>query len=505
MIEPGSAGTKERSTHRTRWVAWGSSLLLVVAVTSAVLKHNRGPADAPPAADAKPVLVETALVASAPMEYVVTAQGTLVASQGASARIAAVTGGRLVSVLVREGDRVAAGEVVAVVDSRVQQEQARGAAAALRSSELQATQAKLAAQAAATDQANAVRVARLELETAEAELRKVRSGPRPQEIAQADQAVKQAEATRDRAATELERAKLLYEKGVYAKRQLDDATTAHSVAESELASARQQADLLRAGARPEDLRTAELRVEIAQAALAQAEQSKLQVAAKETEASATAESVRQQEADLAAAQVAAGYAELRSPIGGVVTSRMMNPGDMADPSAPVIEVTDPRTVDVLASIPAEDGMKLRPGLLARVSATDAPARRFAGRVRSVGQVDPQSGLLEIRIAVGNQDGLLKVGAFATADIVTGTNPHAIVVRKQAVITRDGKTVVFVVGPDGKAHLREVATGAERGQLVEVPRGVNPGDRVILLGQYELAEGMRVQPMGGKDHTGADSP
>src|SRR5207245_1742438 len=134
------------------------------------------------------------------------------------------------------------------------------------------------------------------------------------------------------------------------QRQLDDAKTALSVAESALTSAQEQASLVRAGARPEELRAAELRVETAresldqaqmsgsakvqqaQTALRQAEQSALQVKAKQQEAQAMRETAAQRRADLAAARTVAGYAELRAPLSGTVTRRALNSGDMADPA-----------------------------------------------------------------------------------------------------------------------------------------------------------------------------
>src|SRR5207244_3867862 len=126
-------------------------------------------------------------------------------AQGTSARVAVAVAGRLMEVRVREGDAVRAGQVVAIVDNRPQQAQARSAAAALTASESQARGAALAAEAAASDQRNAVAQARLNLESAildrdtavkqaraalsaaETDLQKTRAGARPQEMAQADQ------------------------------------------------------------------------------------------------------------------------------------------------------------------------------------------------------------------------------------------------------------------------------------------------------------------------------
>src|SRR5262249_34356496 len=218
--------------------------------------------------------------------------------------------------------------------------------------------------AARLDRDSSAKQARIALSSAETDLGKLRTGARPQEIAQADLAVTQARANRDRAATELERVQSLYESGIAARRRLEDARTALDVANSTLESAGQQASLVRAGTRPEDLRAAELRVDQAREALAQAlksgqthvdqaraalrqaEQSALQVAAKQQEARAMRETALQKRADLTAAQAIAGYAELHSPLDGIVTRRLLNPGDMADPATPVVEVTDSRTLNL---------------------------------------------------------------------------------------------------------------------------------------------------------------
>jgi RND family efflux transporter MFP subunit len=474
------------------------------------------------------VTVEVVTAQVRPMDTVISAQGTLTAAQGANAHVAAVVAGRLAAVRVQEGERVDAGQVIALVDDRSLQAQAHSAAAALTASEAQARQGDIAARAAATDQTNSVHLALLTLDAArldrdnavtqtqtvldaaQTDLHKTQAGARPQEIAQADQTVNQDKATRDRAATELTRVQFLYEKGIDAKRELDDAQTALAVAESSLASAQQQADLVRAGARPEDLRAAQLRVQQArealdqaktsgaakvaqaQAALQQARQDALQVAAKQQESLALRETANQKRADLAAAQATAGYAELRAPLTGIVTRRALNPGDMADPTTPVVEITDIRALNLIANLTAEDGMLVRRGMRVRVTTPDVPDRTFAGRVLSVGQVDPQTNLLTVRIAASNSEGRLKVGSFAQADIILRTDLHAVVVPKPAVVSHEGKSVVFVDGADNVAHQHEVTVGAERGGLVEILHGVVSGDRVITLGQYELSDGGKVQ-------------
>lgn len=521
-------------THQIAFL--GIALLMGLAGCS----HNSADeSDSNPPLEA--VAVQTTVAIIHPMASIVHAHGRLEPAPGADAKIASPLAGRLRAVFVREGDSVQAGEVVAIVDERPQQAQSLSAAAALRAAQAQAQQADLALKAAEAEQANAVQLAQLalksakldrdnavqqakiDLETAQTELKKLLAGARPQEIAQADQAVVQAKATRDRDAAELERVRFLYEHGIDSKRDLDDAQTALQVAEANLASAQQQDSLIRAGARPEDIQAARLRVQQAQqalqraqadgdakvqeakTALRQAQQGALQVLAKKQEALAMQRTVEQKQADLLAAEATADYAVLRAPLSGVVTARNLNPGDMADPNTPVLEITDPNRLILVAQLPAEDGARVRKGMEAEVFSDVLPGKPLAGRVLSVGQVNPQTNLQEVQIAVANPKGLLRVGGFASADIILAVTPHAVVIPKQAVLTQENKSLVFVVGNDGEAHQRDVRLGPEQGNLVEVLQGVAPGEQVILLGQYELSDGQKVKVVSqGQNETGGNN-
>ena len=471
-----------------------------------------------------PVAVQTAVAVERPMEVSVEALGTLSAGQGRSARIAPVTLGRVDTVYVREGDRVAAGQVLVTLDSRPARAQAKGATAAFAASNAQARAAETAARAAGMDQKSAVRQATLALDAArldrkagiqqaesnlrqaETDMKRTNAGPRAQEIAQSDQAVKQAKSIRDRAATEVDRVTFLHGKGVSPLRQLEDARTALDVAEAGLETAKQQAAMAHEGSRPEDVRGAELRltaarqalsaleaggdakVRQAESALRQAREGALQVTVKRQEATAIKAAATQKHEELAAAQTAAGYTVLRSPISGIVTRRAVNPGDMADPASPAIEVANTGSLDLLAGLPAQEGIRVRPGMAAHVKAGDSTVN---GRVISVGQVDPQTNLMPVRVTVDNARSALQVGAFATASIVLRTDSAAIVVPRQAVITRSGKNVVFTVSGDA-AHQREVTVGSERDGAAEIVRGLKRGETVIRVGQYELADGARVK-------------
>lgn len=605
-------------------------ILGLALVTGFLLKRAAPPAgeaaakpDEETSVEVAPVEVRVATAVLGPVESTVAAPGTVVAGQGGVARVAPLTAGRLTRVLVREGERVSPGQLVAVVDAGPLRAQAQSARAALSQAQAQTRSADLSTRATQSDTSNAIAQARLALQTAQTErigaerqatldlesahsdyakvqaqtgvqdsgngittaqlgvkaarlerdasvqtaqnaLRqaetgaaKLRAGSRPQEIAQADLGVQQAQATRDRAQTEVKRVQFLYDKGIRARRDLDDAQTALQVAETALSSARSQAALLREGTRQEDVQAAELQVQAARetltqnqksgdakvaqaqaalraaqlaarqsralrpqdlksaalriqaarealnqarksgdakvaqarAALSQARSGALQIAVKAQDARAAQAQALQKSADLQAAQTQAQAGQLRAPLGGIVSKRLLNVGDMADPTTPILEISDPRALNLVVNLPPEEGARLRPGLAARLSSDIAPGRVLKGVVSSVGAVDAASNLQTARIAVSGAG--LPLGASAQAQIVVRAASLRVLVPRQAVITRDEKPTVFVVGKDGAAHQKTVVVGAAQGEKLEIVKGLKPGERVVVQGQYELEDGAKV--------------
>jgi RND family efflux transporter MFP subunit len=457
------------------------------------------------------------------IEETVTAQGTLQPSQGAMTKMAPTVGGRLVSVLVKEGDTVTAGQVVATLETKTLLAQTKSAEAGYQTAVAVASQSATSAQAAASDQESGVRIANLTLKAtiterdagiqaaqtalqlAEADLAKTLAGARPQEITQAESALHQSEATQGRAKTEVERQLYLFEKGVSAKRQLEDAQTALSLAVPSVESARQGLEIVKLGARKEERDAANLRVRQAKeqleqakksgeakvagakAALAQAEQQKLAVLAKKQEARAAQAGINKAQADVAVAKTQTEYATLKSPISGVVTRRMLNVGDMADPAASVLEISNNTMLDLMAQIPAEEASRVKVGQKARLSVENA---NILAIVASIGAVDSQTNLTPVRLRV-SQAGKLRSGTFTLAKIIVRVSPQAVTVPKVAILSHEGKKLVMLMQNE-TAKETPVTTGVETEKDVEIRSGVSAGAKIITEGQYELADGAKVK-------------
>ncbi|CAG0911614.1 unnamed protein product, partial [Cyprideis torosa] len=173
-------------------------------------------------------------------------------------------------------------------------------------------QGDLVAELDAQPYREAFAVAQANVMQARAQLDKLRSGSRPQEIAQAQQAVTQAQAAFRNADNEYKRQSKLADSGVISRSLLDAARSAHDQAAAVLSSARQALALKQEGSRAEDISAGEAGLAAAQAALAQA-------------------------------QTALDDTRLRSPANGVVLTRVREPGSMLGSGSPVysLSLNDP--------------------------------------------------------------------------------------------------------------------------------------------------------------------
>ncbi|MCO5296956.1 MAG: efflux RND transporter periplasmic adaptor subunit [Fimbriimonadaceae bacterium] len=470
------------------------------------------------ATEAPPVEVAFATAEQGVVRETVSLDGRFAPTEGSVAMLAPTVAGRLVKVLVREGDSVRAGQLLAQVDTNVQAQEARSAEGAASAAKEQATSSALTLEASRVQQQAALDTARLALAAAVAErdadvrqaaleLEKLRSGARPQEIAQAEQAVLQAKVQRDRAKAEADRDQQLIGEGYVSKQQAEASQAAYLTAESAYKQAQQQLDLLRAGARREDIQAAEARleaartvgskrVEQAQAAVREAEAGALSAKALAREAAAARFGATEKQAGASAARATQQLGEVRAPFAGRVSRRFLASGDQAEPGTPVFEIAAPGArTDFVASATPEEAARLSIGM--RVLFPGKPG--LAGTVASVGQPDAESGMIPVRVRCGAAGE--SAGAFASARIVVAVHSDVVRVPRESVLTQESAPVVFRV-ENGVAHRLEVEVGPEDDGWVEIKKGLVAGDVLVLIGQHELADGAKVVAQPPAEGTGS---
>lgn len=200
--------------------------------------------------------------------------------------------------------------------------------------------------------------------------------------------------------------------------------------------------------------------------------------------------VEQAKANLAAAKVMLGYAEVRSPIAGVVTAKRIEAGDMAAPGMPLFTVEDLSRAKIAVRVPESDVVGLTAGGPAKIRIDVLGEDRDATIDRVIPAGDPMSRTFEVQLLLDNRDGRIQSGMFARARFPKATRT-ALSVPKGAVVARGELTGVFVVEADGVARLRWIRAGREDGGQVEVLSGLAAGERFVAEPPPGFADGTPV--------------
>jgi HlyD family secretion protein len=194
-----------------------------------------------------------------------------------------------------------------------------------------------------------------------------------------------------------------------------------------------------------------------------------------------------------------GYAELRSPIDGVVTDRPFFPGEMAAAGAPAITVMDTRSLLAKLHISQASAQQLKVGSEAELKIPGIDDLQAATVSLISPALDPGSTTVEVWLKLPNPGGRFKVGTPAHVTISGTTIQGAVQLPAAAILPADdGTTTVLVVGADGAVHKRAVQVGLRTSEKVQILNGVTPSDMVVTEGGYGLDDGTKVTVGGGKD-------
>jgi multidrug efflux system membrane fusion protein len=212
--------------------------------------------------------------------------------------------------------------------------------------------------------------------------------------------------------------------------------------------------------------------------------------------------IDQARAEVASAQLSVGYAKIRSPIRGIVTSKKAEVGILATPGFPVITVED-NVHYRLESIVEESRIgKIHLGDPVRVYIDALGPTEWLGRVTEIGPTtDPASRSSIVKIDLpqkadqipGRQ--ILHSGLFGKSLYSMG-RLQVLTVPQKAVLQRGELQEVYVVGPENIARLRLIKTGKQYGQRVEVLSGIREGERIIVEGFEGVNEGSQVLTVEG---------
>ena len=197
-----------------------------------------------------------------------------------------------------------------------------------------------------------------------------------------------------------------------------------------------------------------------------------------------------------AARQAAGAlgtrADVRAPFDGIVARRLHNAGDFVEPTAAdvILRVIDPARLEVVAAVLIADVARVRLGAAARISSGASADPVTLSVVSRPAAIDPATASAPVRLAFKSPPNLA-AGTPVQLEIEAERRDRVLLVPVEAVIHEASETAVFVAGVDGKAHRRVVHLGIASDADVEVVSGLQNSDRVIVHGQAALPDGATV--------------
>ncbi len=405
--------------------------------------------------------------------------------------------GILKKLLVKEGDTVKQGQILAEMDDsdlQGQLTQARGQLAQAQAN-LQKAQVGNRPQDIASSQA--------QLEEAQANLQKAQVGNRPQEIGQAQALLKSAQANLSKAEDDFRRNQQLYNSGAISLQTVNQKRADRDSAQAQVAQAQQSLALQQAGSRSEDIAQAQAVVRQRQQALAL-----LKAGSRKEDIDAARAQVTAARGSLQTIETKINQTILKAPFDGVVTQKFSDPGAFVTPTTSGSAVSSATSSSILslastnqieANIAEVNISKIKLGQKVIIRADAYPGQTFEGRVSQISaQATVEQNVTSFRVKVAivsDTKKLLRSGMNVTADFQVGQLNNALVVPTAAVVRQENATGVFVIRPDRKRPVfTPIETGATVNNFTEVRSGLKGSEKVSL----SFPPGTRPQsrPRGG---------
>jgi len=254
------------------------------------------------------------------------------------------------------------------------------------------------------------------------------------------------------------------------------------------------------------LRSAEAAFTVAEAAFARAEQLRERQVVTQPEYEAEQTAFAAARAQLEQLRTRVGFTEVRSPIGGIVTSKVVQSGDVVGNQARLLDVAEVDTMVVRVRVSELDVVEIRPGDPVDVRLDAFGSEVFSARVRRVfPSADPTTRLIPVEVALDRSDARrTRPGFLARVSFQLAPKEGAVLIPAAAIVSRGGGEGVYLVA-DSTVVLRSITPGLSASGRVEVLDGLVAGDRVVTAGANLLRDGGLIRDVSREEGAPRGAP
>ena len=422
--------------------------------------------------------VQMALVERKDLTITVSANGTVQPER--SVNVSPKTSGILKQLLVKEGDLVEKGQVLAYMDDSNLQGQYRQAQGNLAAAEANLQKLRNG------NRTEEIATAQAQLAEQTANLEKLRNGNRVQDISEAQAKLKDAQYALGQADDDLQRNQALYRDGAISLQSLNTSRTNRDRAQTQVKQAEQGVSLMRSGTRPEEISQAEAMVQEKQSALDLSEAGSRSEDIEEADAKVTAAS-----GSVQIIQASLDDMVIRAPFSGTVARKFSDPGAFVTPTTAGSAVTSASSSSILslastnqivAQVAEANIAQIRKALTATIQVDAYPGKPLTGKVT---QIATQSVVVqnvtsfEVKTSVSDPQRLLRSGMNVNVTFNAGKLKNVLVVPTGAIVQQDKAQGVFVAKDKGNPVFVPVVVGTTVNDKTEVKSGLTGTERVLL--------------------------
>jgi RND family efflux transporter MFP subunit len=220
-----------------------------------------------------------------------------------------------------------------------------------------------------------------------------------------------------------------------------------------------------------------------------------EVARRAEAANAQVEALRAQanamKAQQAGSRAMLGYTRVVAPFAGVITARMVDPGALASPGVPLVQIDSAGPLQLLATVAESVIKSVHKGMKVGVSigsGQDSDPNGMVSEIVPAADASSHSFLIKIDLPPSKD---LRAGMYATAAIPTGTK-QAILVSRSAIVVRGSLAYAYVLDSNNIAQLRNVTLGSMHGDAVEVLSGIAAKEKLVEDPADRDLDGKRVE-------------
>jgi len=183
--------------------------------------------------------------------------------------------------------------------------------------------------------------------------------------------------------------------------------------------------------------------------------------------------------------------KIHSPLQGAVRDKKVTTGDYVKNGSQLLWIVKSDPIKLSFTVPEKEVGKLKTGQDVMFKVDSFPDKELTGRLSTIyPSLEEKTRTLQVEALVPNRDAKLKPGLFAKVTLYTGQSKDLVVVPITAVLYEDSRVKVFVAEGD-RAKEKPVKIGSKYGEYLEIIEGLQKGEIVVVVGQNNLAEGVKI--------------